>query len=115
MAEEQQNVADTVVRDVPSAHRFEISVDRETAGFTEYTDDGAQRVFFHTEVDDRFAGRGLAGTLVGQALDATRAAGLRVVPVCPYVARFVKKHAEYEDIVDAVTPTAEAAVRAAKK
>ena len=51
-----------------------------------------ERIFFHTEVDDAYAGRGLAAVLVRTALDETRADGLTAVPVCPYVAGFLKKN-----------------------
>lgn len=94
--------------------RFEISVDGTRAGLTQFVDSGAQRIFFHTEVGDEYAGQGLAVELVTHALDATREAGLRVVPVCPYVKRFVGKHEEYADLVDPVTPAALATVQAAQ-
>ena len=64
-------------------------------------------------VEERFAGRGLAGQLVSAALADTRAVGKRIVPVCPYVAKYVKSHHDFDDIVDRVTPQALAAVRAA--
>ncbi|KRF00643.1 GNAT family acetyltransferase [Nocardioides sp. Soil777] len=94
--------------------RFEITVDGTRAGLAQFVDAGGQRIFFHTEVGDEFEGQGLAGQLVSRALDATREAGFRVVPVCPYVKRFVGKHEEYADLVDPVTPDAVAAVRAAQ-
>lgn len=95
--------------------RFEISVDGVRAGLTQFVDRDGQRIFFHTEVGDEFEGQGLAGELVSGALDATRKAGLRVVPVCPYVKRYVGRHEEYVDLVDPVTPDAVAAVRAAQR
>jgi uncharacterized protein len=61
-------------------------------------------VFYHTEVDEQFGGRGLANILVAEALEATRADGKRVVAVCPMVAAFLKKHLEFRDIIDPVTP-----------
>ncbi|MGW5867304.1 GNAT family N-acetyltransferase [Streptomyces sp. NPDC055239] len=99
----QQAPAPTVRR-VDSRHRYEILVDGTTAGLTAYRDRDGQRVFFHTEVDDAFAGQGLASILVQQALTDVRASGLRIVPVCPYVAKFLKKHEEFADITDPVTP-----------
>ncbi|WP_277032365.1 GNAT family N-acetyltransferase [Actinacidiphila oryziradicis] len=85
-------------------HRYGILVDGRLAGFTEYRDRGAQRVFFHTEIDEAFAGRGLASVLVQQALSDVRKSGKRVVPICPYVAKFLQKHDEFADIADPVTP-----------
>ncbi|WP_425825999.1 GNAT family N-acetyltransferase [Streptomyces fractus] len=89
----------------PDEQRYVITVDGEAAGLTEYRDRGDQRVFFHTEVDDRFAGQGLASTLVAEALADVRAGGKRVVPVCPYWAKYLKKREqETADVVDPVTP-----------
>ncbi|MFJ9060516.1 GNAT family N-acetyltransferase [Streptomyces sp. NPDC102409] len=96
--------ADPIVRNVDARHRYEILVEEVSAGFTAYRDRDGQRVFFHTEIDDAFAGRGLASVLVEQALNHVRSTGKRIVPVCPYVAKFLKKHEEFADITDPVTP-----------
>ncbi|MFF5286905.1 GNAT family N-acetyltransferase [Streptomyces sp. NPDC013171] len=93
-----------VVRRVDARHRYEILVDGERAGLTAYRDRDDRRVFFHTEVDEAYAGRGLASILIEQALTDVRASGMRIVPVCPYVAKFLKKHDEFADITDPVTP-----------
>jgi predicted GNAT family acetyltransferase len=82
--------------------RFSISVDGQKVGFTEYVDRDGQRIFPHTEVLDEFGGRGLATILVGEALQATRDAGLRIVAVCPMVAGYIEKHQDLEDAVDPV-------------
>lgn len=92
------------VRHVDARHRYEILSDEVSAGFTAYRDRDEQRVFFHTEIDDAFAGRGLASVLVREALSHARDAGKRIVPVCPYVAKFLTRHAEFTDITDPVTP-----------
>jgi uncharacterized protein len=82
--------------------RFTIAVDGQTVGLTGFADRDGQRVFTHTEVADEFEGRGLATILIGEALQATRDAGLRIVPVCPAVAAYIDKHAEFADVVDPV-------------
>jgi uncharacterized protein len=84
--------------------KYTIAVDGETVGLAAVADHDKQRVFYHTEVDERFGGRGLASILVGEALEATRADGKRVVALCPMVAAFVRKHPEFADITDPVTP-----------
>jgi uncharacterized protein len=84
--------------------KYTIAVDGETVGLAAVADRGNQRVFYHTEVDERFGGRGLATILVAEALEATRADGKHVVPLCPMVAAFIKKHPEFNDITDPVTP-----------
>jgi len=91
--------------------RYEIAVDGERAGFAQYVDHDGRRVFFHTVIDDAHSGQGLAGVLVRQALDATREEGLRIVPVCPYVAKYVERHHDWDDSLEAVDASALAAVR----
>ncbi|MEB3069924.1 GNAT family N-acetyltransferase [[Mycobacterium] vasticus] len=92
---------------------YEIHLDGARAGLTAYVDAGAQRIFFHTEIGEEYGGRGLAGTLIAAALAETRAAGKRIVAICPFVAAYVEKHHDFDDILDPVTPEAKAAVRAA--
>ncbi|MGZ9934523.1 GNAT family N-acetyltransferase [Streptomyces sp. NC-S4] len=100
----EQATTAPVVRRVDARHRYEILVADDRAGLTAYRDRDDQRVFFHTEIDDTYAGQGLAAVLVEQALTDVRASGKRIVPVCPYVAKFLIKHQEFADITDPVTP-----------
>ncbi|MCV7199004.1 GNAT family N-acetyltransferase [Mycobacterium angelicum] len=89
---------------VSAEHRkFTVSVDGKTVGLADYADRGDQRVFYHTEVDPAFGGRGLASILLEEALDATRKDGKRIVPVCSMVGTVLKKHPEFDDITDPVT------------
>ncbi|MFJ9641663.1 GNAT family N-acetyltransferase [Streptomyces sp. NPDC004244] len=94
----------TAVERVDHGHRYDLLVGAEHAGRTEYRDRGVQRVFHHTEVDAAFAGQGLAPLLVGEALADVRRSGMRLVPVCPYVAAYLERHREFDDITDPVTP-----------
>jgi predicted GNAT family acetyltransferase len=52
-------------------------------------------VLVHTEVDDAYGGRGLAGRLVQAVFDAARAADLPVVPRCPYAQHWLGSHPAY--------------------
>ena len=80
--------------------RYEIFVDGELAGFTHYDLSNGVARFDHTEVQPRFNGRGLGTTLVKGAFDEVRAAGQwKIRAVCPFVAIFVKRHPEYDDLV----------------
>ncbi|MGW6902205.1 GNAT family N-acetyltransferase [Streptomyces sp. NPDC054919] len=99
-----QPAAAPTVQRVDPKHRYEILLDGTTAGHTAYRDRDDQRVFYHTKIYDAFAGQGLAAILVQQALTDVRTSGKRIVPVCPYVAKFLKKHDEFADITDPVTP-----------
>ncbi len=82
------------------ARQYEIYVDDRRAGVAGYRDEDGTRILTHTEVDPEFGGRGLAGHLARRALDDAREAGLRVVPRCSYMARYVERHPEYADLVD---------------
>lgn len=83
---------------------FTIAVDGSQVGLAAFAERDGHRVFFHTEVDSAFEGRGLATLLIGEALKITRGDGLRIVAVCPMVAAYVRKHEEFDDIVDDATP-----------
>src|ERR1700683_4708798 len=84
--------------------KYTIAVDGQTVGLAAVADRDNQRIFYHTEVEEQLARRGLATILVAEALAATRADGKRVVPLCPMVAAFIKKHPEFNDITDKATP-----------
>jgi predicted GNAT family acetyltransferase len=92
---------DTQVRDNPGLSRYEILVGDVVAGFSDYAVHGSQIDITHTEVANEFEGRGLASTLIEQTLDDVRRRGLQVMPYCPFVRRFIGKHAEYLDLVPA--------------
>lgn len=101
--------AEATVTDNPEQRRYEISIDNQLAGFTAYRDredaDGTpERIFFHTEVAERFGGRGLGTILVAEALDDTRAQKRVIVGVCPLVAAFLTKHPDYAAATHPVTP-----------
>jgi predicted GNAT family acetyltransferase len=88
------------VKDNPEQNRFEIYDDGELAGFARYARRPGRLIFVHTEVDPAFEGRGLGGKLAAGALDAARAAGVRVVPLCPFIAHYIERNAQYADLVD---------------
>lgn len=67
-------------------------------------DGQTERVLFHTGVSEEYAGQGLASVLVRAAVDHLTDAGLKIVPVCPYVAAWLPKHPEYSGHVVAVEP-----------
>ncbi len=90
------------VRDNPDQHRYEILVDDQLAGFGDYKLSPGRIAFTHTEVDDAFAGQGLAGQLVADELADARRRGLAVLPFCPYVRKVIARSPEqYLDLVPA--------------
>jgi len=87
------------VVDNADAGRFEVLVDGEIAGYAEYHTAGNNRAFTHTIVKGRFEGRGLGTVLARGALDATRQGGQKVLPFCPFIRSYIKRHPGYLDLV----------------
>jgi predicted GNAT family acetyltransferase len=55
----------------------------------------------HTDVDPRSEGKGAGAALLQGALDDVRARGLKVRPYCPFVAAYLQRHPEYQDLIAA--------------
>ena len=93
-------MSDVVVTDNPEQNRYEVSVDGELAGFSEYHLTKSSIVFTHTVTLPEFKGHGVGTTLARGALDDVRAKSERnVVPVCPFIHGFIDDHPEYADLV----------------
>jgi uncharacterized protein len=88
------------VADNPAELRYELHLDDRIAGHIAYTrDDDGALTLVHTEIEPDLEGGGLGGALVRGALDDLRARGLRMRPLCPFVAAYVQRHPEYGDLV----------------
>jgi predicted GNAT family acetyltransferase len=88
-----------IVTDNPAESRYELHVGGELAGFVRYHLRGQQITLIHTEVDPRFQGAGLATHLARYSLDDARNRNLAVLPSCPYIRSWIRKHLEYADLV----------------
>jgi predicted GNAT family acetyltransferase len=85
------------VTDNPDLNRFELATEAGVA-ISEYRlRDGVLEVR-HTEVPEALEGRGIGSRLAQGVLKAARARGLKVVPRCPFVAAYMKRHPEYDDL-----------------
>ncbi|MGH8127887.1 MAG: GNAT family N-acetyltransferase, partial [Gammaproteobacteria bacterium] len=69
--------------------------------FISYQRRADRLVLDHTWVPPEWRGRGIAAGLARVALDYARSESLTVVPECPYVAAFIRRHPEYRDLVTA--------------
>jgi predicted GNAT family acetyltransferase len=88
------------VRHDAVAHRFEATIDGHLSVADYRLASGGNVVtFFHTEVPSQQRGRGIAAALVGAALQWARAQQLKVVPACSYVARYMQRHPETQDLL----------------
>lgn len=87
----------TVVHD-PVAQKFSVSVDgRESFLSYSLTDKTAE--LYSTFVDPVDRGKGIAEKLTVAALEFARVGGLRVVPSCSYVERYIQRHKEYAELL----------------
>ena len=89
-----------VVRDNPDRHRFEIDLGDGSFAIAEYTLSAGEIRFTHTEVPEEHEGKGIGTALIRFALEATRERDLKVIPVCPFFAAYMKKHAEVQDLLE---------------
>lgn len=78
-------------------HRFETIIENLLC-VIDYHLDGKDLSLTHVAVPKLLEGRGIAGELTQTALDWARAKDYRVIPVCPYVQTWLKRHSEYQDL-----------------
>jgi uncharacterized protein len=86
------------VRDNAALKRFELETDGRT-GYLYYRLEPGVITLVHTEVPPAIGGRGVGSALVRGALEAIRAKGLRVVATCSFVAAYMGKHPEFNDLI----------------
>jgi len=79
--------------------RYEVRQNGEVVGFITYRRNPRQVVMLHAETDPAVEGRGLASRLAAYALDDVRSRSLSVVPLCPFVRRYIESHPAYGDLV----------------
>ena len=84
-----------------SGSRYVLRSSGETVGLIEYRQDGDVLELLHTEVLPQGQGKGIGTVLVRQVLDEIRSHDRRIVPSCPFVARFIEEHPDYADLVAA--------------
>lgn len=90
--------ADGEVWNNESASRYECTVDGHVSVADYRLADGVMALT-HTVVPPELRGRGIAEKLVRAALADARASNLKVAPACSYVAVFIQRHAEFQDLV----------------
>jgi len=90
------------VRDNPQRRRYELDVEGGVA-FIDYRRNDGIVTMIHAEVPHALRGGGVGSELVRGALALVRRHGDRVVPACPFVAYYVRRHPEVHDLL-ALTP-----------
>lgn len=87
-----------MVRDNPALSRFELESEGAVA-FSAYRRKPGVITFTHTEVPEIFRGKGVGGALARGALELVRKSGDKVIARCPFIAGFIEKHAEYQELL----------------
>lgn len=87
------------VTDNAAEARYELAANGSLLGFIQYHDRPDARVLVHTEVDPAHEGEGLGSQLIEGALEDIRAHGLELVPLCPFVRAYLRRHPEQADLV----------------
>ncbi|MEV8634828.1 GNAT family N-acetyltransferase [Streptosporangium sp. NPDC051023] len=83
----------------PTGDFYEAEVDGKYAGKLEFVRRDGVIIYTHTEVGEEFEGKGVGGSLARTALDAARAEGAQIVPRCPFVGGWIRRHPEYADLI----------------
>jgi predicted GNAT family acetyltransferase len=96
---DEKPAQDVVLSDNPAAHRFEVRVAGTVAAYAEYNVLAHALLFTHTEVLPEFEGAGHGSRLARYALDTVRSRGLQAIPVCQFIAGYIRRHPEYQDLV----------------
>jgi predicted GNAT family acetyltransferase len=87
------------VADNPQQRRYELWLGEQRAGLIAYLSEPGVIMLVHTEVDPAFEGQGFGERLVAGALEDLRARGLKLVPQCPFVRAYLRRHPEDADLV----------------
>ncbi len=88
-----------IIEQLTGQGRFRLSLDGEEAVVLDYVEGVGVWDVVHTYSDPRFRGTGVASQLVRHVFDQARAAGVRIIPSCPYIPVWVSRHPGEEDLI----------------
>ena len=91
-------MADYQIQNNTEGRKFEIKLDGHTA-FADYMISGEKIIFTHTEVPKALAGKGLGSMLAKTALNYAKDHQLKVMPLCPFMAGYIKRHPEWKELL----------------
>ncbi len=78
--------------------RFEMKVG-ENLAFIKYNKRGNKMALIHTEVEPALKGKGAGSAIVEKTLDYIEKNNLEVIPICPFVATYIKRNPKWKRIV----------------
>lgn len=78
---------------------LQLYIGNDKAGKMNFSISDNKLTVYHTEVDDKYEGRGFGKMLLKQLVDYAQKNNLKIIPVCPYVYAQFKRHPEiYRDV-----------------
>ena len=80
-------------------HRYKFQIDGKIAKIDNIKPKKGEISFVHKEVPASLGGKGVGSQLAEKALADIERQGLRLVPLCPFVAGYIHKHPEWKRIV----------------
>lgn len=80
-------------------HRFEITFEDHKA-FIDYKERPGKISLIHTEVEPELEGKGAATAVIEKTLEYIEQNNYKLVPLCPLVFAYIKRHPEWKRIVD---------------
>lgn len=86
------------VTDNAARSRYELLLEGGVA-FVDYQALGNVRALTHSEVPPAMRGRGVGARLVAGALQLARAQGVRITARCSFVAQFIQRNPQYQDLL----------------
>ena len=81
----------------PTERRFEVWIDGYLSKL-DYIQDGKNFVITHVGVFPELRGQGIAGKITKASLEYAKEHGLRVIPMCSYVAGYIRRNPEYAEL-----------------
>lgn len=79
--------------------QFELMTDGKRSLVAFFRPDDHTLALTHTEVDPALEGRGIGSNLVKQVLTYAEQHNQKIVPLCPFVAAYIKRHPDWQRIV----------------
>lgn len=80
-------------------NRFEASLEDEKAFINYKKESDGTFILTHTEVPQKFEGKGVGSRLVKQTLEKIKANGNKLESSCPFVSSYIERHPEYRELI----------------
>ncbi len=79
--------------------RYELVTDGHIS-YVEYMLPGKKLILTHTEVPKALEVKGIGSKLIDHVLDDAKNLGLKVIPLCPFIASYIKRHPKWNSVLD---------------